>query len=480
MKTSQFFSSSMNGISRRDFIGQANCAALGSAALTSAALNLNLLGRISGAELPPENGEDDYKALVCVFLSGGNDSFNMVAPAEGDGYLEYASSRGDLSIPQSGEEGGLLPLDGQLPLPDGRQLGVHPSIPFLQELYNLEQVAIVANVGTLVEPTTLASFANGVARLPEGLFSHSDQMMQWQTSLPDQRSAATGWGGRMSDLLDELNTTTNVSMNVSGSGNNLFQTGVNTTTFALNANGSIQLTGGSSSSQAARRQAIDGILGAEYQNAFERAFARRKQGALRANVEYREAVELAPAIASPFSSNNALSLQLRNVARTISARNLLCKRRQTFFVELGGFDLHAKLGTGHTALLTLLNTALSEFKTALLELEVWDNVTTFTSSDFSRTLGTNGSGADHAWGGNHFVFGGGVDGGKVYGTYPSLALGSEIDTGRGRLIPSTSVDEYVSDLALWMGVSPSSLPLVLPNLSRFHAPATAPAMGYMK
>lgn len=467
-------------ISRRKFIGQANCATLGSAAVTSAALNLNLLGRLAGAELPGDGAGDDYKALVCVFLSGGNDSFNMVTPSEGEGYTEYATARGSVSLPQSGEENGLLPLKGNLPLPDGRGLGVHPSLPFLQGLYDSDQAAVIANVGTLVEPTTLATFENGVARLPAGLFSHSDQSMQWQTSLPDQRSAATGWGGRMSDLLDELNTVSNVSMNISGAGDNIFQTGVDSTSFALGSNGSIQLLGGSSSSQLARRRGMDGILAAEYQNAFERAFAGRKQKSIQANQEYRDAISLIPEITTQFSANNSLSTQLNNVAQTIAARNILGKRRQTFFVELGGFDLHGNLGTSHPALLTLLNNALSEFQATLIEMGVWNEVTTFTSSDFSRTLSTNGSGTDHAWGGNHFVMGGAVDGGKVYGTYPSLALGSELDTGRGRLIPTTSVDEYVSDLALWMGVSPSSLPLVLPNLSRFHAPATTPAIGYMK
>ena len=480
MNIAQRTSDSSENISRRSFIGQANCAALGSAAVTSAALNLSLLGRLSGAGLPSVSDGDDYKALVCVFLSGGNDSFNMIAPAEGDGYAEYIATRGSVGLPPSGAPGGLLPLDGTLPLPDGRGLGVHPSLPVLQELYNSGEAAIVANVGTLVEPTTLASFENGVARLPAGLFSHSDQSMQWQSSLPDQRAARTGWGGRMSDLLDELNSVSNVSMNISGAGGNLFQSGVNTTSFDLGVNGSVQLLGGTSPSAIVRREAIDGILAADYQNAFQRAFAARKQQSLIANEEYREAVERAPEINSPFSRGNSLSGQFRNVARTIAARDILGKRRQTFFVELGGFDLHGALGTGHPALLSILNDALSEFRAALLEMGVWNDVTTFTSSDFSRTLGTNGSGTDHAWGGNHFIMGGDVQGGQVYGTYPSLALESEIDTGRGRLIPSTSVDEYVSDLALWMGVSPSSLPLVLPNLSRFHSPATTPAVGYMK
>ncbi|MEJ6642528.1 MAG: DUF1501 domain-containing protein [Akkermansiaceae bacterium] len=477
MNRTHKFSRQPEQVTRRQFLDRSNKFVLGSATAASAILNLNLLSQLAGADLP--EAEDDYRALVCVHFAGGNDSFNMVAPCEGSGYEEYLESRGGIALPSSGEVDGLLPLDGVLVNGDGRKLGIHPSLPFLQAQYNSGKAAIVANVGTLVEPTTLANLQSGNFRVPLGLFSHSDQSMQWQTSLSDQRSAATGWGGRMADLLAGFNEPSNVSMNVSGAGDNIFQTGINTIAYAFSANGSVELSAWNSPSNAARRQAVEGILNAEYQNAFERAFAVRKKGAIQSNADYREAILVAPTVNSPFTRSNSLSAQLKIVAKTIAARKVLCKQRQTFFVQLDGFDLHGNLGTQHAILLGRVNQALSEFQVALVEMGVMDKVTTFTSSDFGRTLSSNGSGTDHAWGGNHLVFGGAVNGGQVYGTYPELALESSLDTGRGRLIPTTSVDEYVSDLALWMGVSKTNLPLVLPNLSRFHDPDLGPAMGYM-
>lgn len=284
----------------------------------------------------------------------------------------------------------------------------------------------------------------------------------------------------MSDLLQDLNEVSSVSMNISTAGENIFQTGGDTTSFAIGANGAIELTAWRSPSYANRRAAVESMLDLEYKNAFQRAFAERKQSAITANAAYKDALDGVTALETTFTSWNPLSVQFQNVAKTIGARQVLGKKRQTFFVLMPGYDLHGKLGTQHPALLATVDQALAEFQAALEELGVSGKVTTFTSSDFSRTLATNGSGTDHAWGGNHFVIGNAVEGGKVYGTYPELALESSIDTGRGRLIPSTSVDEYVSDLALWMGISKANLPMILPNLSRFHSPADGPAMGYMK
>ena len=461
--------------SRREFIGQANCAALGSAAVTASLLNLSLLGRVAAADIP---STEDYKALVCVFLSGGNDSFNMVAPGSGDGYQEYLTSRGEVGLPPIGDTSGLLALNGVVSETDDRQLGVHPNLPILRDLYNSGKAAIVANVGTLVQPTSLAAIQQGTASLPNGLFSHSDQAQQWQTSIPDNRKAATGWGGRMADLLRSENAASNVSMNISAHGENIFQTGGTSTPFAIGASGAIELSAWRQNWFRHRRLAVENILDQEYQNVLERALVSKKQKAISANADYVDALAAAPVLNSQFTASNPLSVELKNVARTIAARTQLGVKRQTFFVEMSGFDLHGGLDTQHPLLLDRLQIALSEFFAALDEMCLSEKVTTFTSSDFARTLSTNGSGTDHAWGGNHLVFGGAVNGGKVYGTYPELALESQLDTGRGRLIPTTSVDEYVSDLALWMGVSKTNLPLILPNLSRFHDPNMGPAMGY--
>lgn len=457
-------------LSRRRFLGEMSCAGVGTTSLLSSILNLRLVGDLAAAE-PPAN--DEYRALVCVFLAGGNDSFNMLTPVDETGYAQYAATRMDVALPQNR----FLPLGDNIP--DGRSLGLQDSMPGLHNLYAAGKAAFIANVGTLVEPTTLASFQNGVANLPHGLFSHSDQQMHWQSSLPDNPAPGTGWAGRMGDLLTELNGVGPVSMNLSLNGINLFQSGTSVAPFAVNTSGAVEMSFWNNGFYLPRRQAIESILAAQYQNAFERTFATMKRDAISANVAYKSALAAAPVIGSPFTSANPLSSQLKIVAQTISARGLLAKKRQTFFVYLGGWDMHSSIEANHPGLLSTVSTALTEFQAAIAELGLENQVTLFSASDFARTLVSNGNGTDHAWGGNQFVVGGAVNGGKVYGTYPELALGSSLDTGRGRLIPTTSVDEYFAELALWMGVSPSNLSLVFPNLTRFHAPADEPPLGFL-
>ena len=456
-------------ITRRGFLGRASCAAVGTASVLSSILNLRLVGSVAAAEAP---ADDEYRALVCVFLAGGNDSFNLLAPCSGDGHAEYLAARGGVALPQSG----LLPLAPALP--DGRVLGVSAAAPELHALYGAGTLAFVSNVGTLVEPTTLAGYQSGQAKLPLGLFSHADQQMHWQSSLPDTRSPASGWAGRMADLLRSLNDAGPVSMNVSVAGINLYQSGQATAALAVSDSGPAELSDWNLPGFLPRRQATESLLEAEYRNIYERTFASMKRQAIEASATFRQATAAAPAIAAPFTEANSLSRQLRRVARTISARQLLGKRRQTFFVLMGGWDLHAGMSS-HGALLQRVSQAVGEFQVAMAGMGLADQVTLFSSSDFGRTLSPNDDGTDHAWGGNHFVAGGAVNGGRVYGSYPALALGSSLDTGRGRLIPTTSVDEYFAELALWMGVSPSNLPLVLPNLSRFRDPLAGPPLGFL-
>ena len=422
-------------------------------------MNLKMTGQLAASE---GDAREDYRALVCLFLGGGNDSFNMLVPDDETGYAEYASSRGDLALARED----LLPLNPGT-LPDGRTLGVHPSLPVVRELYDGGKAAFVSNVGTLVEPTSLGQYQNQSVALPSGLFSHSDQAMHWQSSLPDDRSPLSGWGGRMGDLLKELNEVGGVSMNISLAGINLFQSGEDVTPFAIGTNGAIKLIHWNQSSWLPHRQAMEGVLAAEYANLFEQTFARMKREAISANLEFDEALSASADPVSEFSAGNPVSKQLKMVARTIAARSQLGACRQTFFVNMGGWDLHNDLDVSHPALLSTIDTAIGEFQAAMAELQIEDRVTLFTASDFARTLSSNGGGTDHAWGGNQIVVGGAVGSG-LYGTYPDLALGSVLDTGRGRLIPTTSVDEYFCDLALWMGVSPSSMGAVLPNLHRFH------------
>ena len=459
--------------SRRRFLGEASCASVGSISALSSILSLRMAGTLSADET---DSDDDYKALVCVFLAGGNDSFNMITPVSNDDYASYALARGSIALPSSD----FTPLPN--PLADGRQLGLHKNMADLHSLYSEGNAAFICNVGTLVEPTTVAGIQAGTAKLPLGLFSHSDQQSHWQSSLPETRSPSSGWGGRMSDLIEDLNGVSGVSMNVSIAGINLFQSGQSTAIFSKTQGAipGIINWNNPASTLVARREAVTDILEAEYGNVFERAFASRSLEAITSAEEYRVAVEAAPPASTPFSSANPLSLQLKDVAEAISVRKTLNKRRQTFFVTMGGWDHHSSLDP-HPSMLQQLSEAIGEFQAEMTEMGVSDQVTLFTASDFGRTLSPNGAGSDHAWGGNQFVVGGAVRGRQVYGQYPELALGSPLDSGRGRLIPTTSVDEYFSELALWMGVSKANLPLVLPNLGRFHVLESPVApVGFME
>ena len=450
---------------RRKFLGQASCAAVGTTALFNTILNLRMFNALAAP------GED-YRALVCLFLSGGIDSFNVLVPSGDAEYAEYAGVRGDLALPQAG----LLPIAPRTP--DGRSYGLHPGLAGLQTLFGQDQLAFVANVGTLVEPTTLDAYRRGSVALPLGLFSHSDQSMQWQSSIPDSRSAV-GWAGRMADVIQTGNCNANISMNISLSGTNVWQSGKVTSHYTITENGSEALWdyGGASRGAIVRTEAIDNLLALQYRHLFEKTFAARMRGAIDANVDFSNAIAALPPLTTQFS-DTSLSRKFRMIALTIAARQALCMKRQTFFVEAGGWDHHDEVLLNQEAMLPVINAALSEFHSALVELDVVGEVTTFTASDFGRTLSSNGRGSDHAWGGNHIVMGGAVRGGDIYGNFPALYSGNTLDTGRGRLIPTTSVDEYAAQLALWFGVPAADLDLILPNIRRFWTPGSiTPPLG---
>lgn len=459
-------------IKRRQFIGEASCASVGSIAALSSIFNLRLSGSLAAADNPLE---EDYKALVCVFLAGGNDSFNMLTPSSGEAYDDYASARGGLAL-----------VPGELSnfsetLPDGRQLALNSNMSELLGLYESEKAAFVANVGTLVEATTVAGVQDGSAKLPLGLFSHSDQQMHWQSGLPDSRFPSSGWGGRLAEIFVDLNGVSGVSMNISLAGVNLFQSSAATNVFSKAVGSVPELLNWNNplSAYMARRQAIESVLDAEYQNVFKKSFVAGTKEAIAAGKEYTDALASADPVASPFSPTNSISMQLKDVVESISARSGLNKKRQTFFVMAGGWDHHSSLDP-HPGMLAELSQAISEFQVAMGELGLENKVTLFTASDFGRTLSANGEGSDHGWGGNQIVVGGAVNGKKVYGDYPDLALGSSLDTGRGRFVPTTSVDEYFAELALWMGVSKSNLPLIFPNLNRFYDLSNeSPPLGLM-
>ena len=457
---------------RREFLGQASCAAVGSSSLFSTLFNLAMSGNMAASQL---DGSGDYKALVCLFLAGGNDSYNMLVPLEANEYGAYKSIRADLAL-----DGSTL-AKTPLPIADksGRAFGLHPSLEPLLDLYTNERLAFIANAGTLVRrDTTLEMYETGV-NLPLGLFSHADQIQQWQTSVPDGRGGK-GWVGKLADILQLDNASSQISMNISLSGANVMQTGNNVIPYTVTPDGSVSLAGynGTTALDVARTAGINNMLDYQYSNLFEETYIKKTKVALDASQTFASAIT-GQNVSTDFPPTS-LGRQLKMVARTIKSQAALGHRRQTFFVQYGGWDHHSEVLNSQATMLAVVAEAVKAFHDALVEIGMIDKVTLFQASDFGRTLTTNKQGSDHAWGGNYFVMGGGVKGGEVYGSYPNFQNLSDIDTGRGRLIPSVSVDEYSAELSRWLGVSGSQMPEVLPNIGRFWDPmsSTAP-IGFM-
>lgn len=469
----------MSHYNRRDFLSTLGlgCASVGATTLLSGITNMGLLNAAAAANAPvyTQNG---YKALVCILLSGGNDSYNMLMPRGTSEYAEYAAVRTNLKIPQEQ----LLPVN---PLnSDGKLYGLHPNMPNIQAMFDSGKMAFVANVGAMVAPTTLTTF-NADQNLPLGLFSHSDQRKHWQTSVPQDRNSL-GWGGRLADILYTNNANQNISMNLSLDGTNVFQRGNTIQEYAISAKsgGSIPLNGSTNNGfyQSLKRQTIDNLLDVNYQNILETAYANSLTGSKESSLEFSSAIasgiETNP-VTTVFGEDD-LSERLEMVAKTIAARDALGVTNQTFFVQLGGFDTHDNFLLEHGELMATLDTGLQSFYEALVELGVEDDVTTFTISDFSRKLVSNGNGSDHAWGGHALVMGGAVAGQKIYGQYPELYLGNSLDTGDGRLIPTISCDEYFAELALWFGASDADLDYIFPNIGNFWTPtAGSQPVGFM-
>ncbi len=448
-------------LSRRKFLRQACCAAVGSTGLLSALAQLRAIGAVAGdAAVSAGSG---YKALVCLFLSGGNDGNNLIIPSDASDYAAYAKNRGVLAVPQSQ----LLGI-GTKKYNDGRTYGLHPSLPEVQSLYNQGRIALLANVGTLVQPTTLAQYQAGVG-LPPQLYSHSDQQVQWQSSVPDQ-PFHSGWGGRVADAVNAMNSNQQISMSVSLDGANLFQVGNNVAQISVNPEGVSTLAGYQSAGNYGTRYTnLKAVLAQPQADLLGTAFGQAAAGTIAHSEVISAALAGAPTLQTVFPSSDSAT-QLPMVARMISAAPALGLTRQVFFCQLYGWDLHASQVATHGPLLAEISAALSAFDQATAELGVRDAVTTFTASDFGRTYNSNGDGTDHGWGSHHLIMGGAVNGGDIYGAMPSLALGGDDDTGRGRWLPSTSVDEYAATLATWFGVSASNLATVLPNLGRFGTP----------
>ncbi|HMA11415.1 MAG TPA: DUF1501 domain-containing protein [Steroidobacteraceae bacterium] len=437
-------------------------------------------GRTAGtvhAQSVGVGGFNDYKALVCVFLAGGNDCWNMVVPTSTAEYNAYSQSRGGdagvgsgLAIPQAS----LLPLSLQGGNLNGVTFGMHPSMTAMQGLFNAAHAAVVANVGPLVRPTTKQQYQTPGWDLPPQLFSHNDQQDQWH-SLRGRQLLKTGWGGRVADALLAQTGAQQLPLAVSLAGQTLFEAGTSARPYVMGTNGATNFAGfGASGVALGRRQAfqavVDAALASTTNTVYERAYATVQQRA----VLYADRVNTALAAARSFTALpdsgvtlSSLATQLRTVAKMISVRSQLAMSRQIFFVQIGGFDTHDDLVTLQPGLLGDVSNSIKAFYDALVEMGMDTAVTLFTHSDFGRTLTSNGDGSDHAWGGLQLVVGGAVRGASIYGDYPLLEIGSAQDVGGGRFIPTTSADQYAATLATWFGVADADLPQVAPSLANF-------------
>lgn len=475
--------------SRRHFIGQC-CAAVGYTGMASTLASLRATAAAasipSGSTTPPRGAAvaSDYRALVCIFLNGGNDSSNLLIPYDTAGYSDYAKARTLLALPQSN----LLPLTPRTS--DGRSFALHPSVGELRSLFTSGKLALLSNVGTLAYPTTKAQYTTNAVPLPPQLFSHNDQQVQWQSSVPDQ-AFKTGWGGRTADLLNSLNSNPQVSMSMSLDGFNNFQVANTVTQLAVQRSSGAGSKGGpiawaaagNSATATARFQAQKDLFNAQQTNLFAAAFGALTADAIGDSDLLTSALAASPTFTTTFPVST-LANQLKTIAYLISISSTLNLKRQVFFARLGGWDTHADQvdGTGaaaitgaHADLLAQVSQAMNAFYNATVEMGIANQVTTFTASDFGRTFTSNGAGSDHGWGGHQMVLGGAVRGGDIYGKMPSPQIDGPDDTGRGRWIPTTSVDEYSATLARWFGVSDTNLPIAFPNIGRF----AKPNLGFM-
>jgi uncharacterized protein (DUF1501 family) len=418
----------------------------------------------------------DYKALVCIFMFGGNDSYNMVIPRSDAEYAVYLNSRQNMAIAQDQ----LLPVS---PLTsDGTQYGLHPAMSGVKTLFDEGRAAIINNIGPLVMPTTKNDFFSGSAVLPPQLFSHNDQQDQWHT-LKGTAVSNTGWAGRIADLLRVNVANQRLATNLSLFGNSLFQSAHETVAYVMGNGGPLAFTGFATpedledpdltDEQRAlirllieQRNAFERNINAPYHSVYERGFAEIQQRALQTVGLVENALAQAPVLGTEFPQSQ-LGTQLQTVARMIAVHDVLEMERQIFFVAAGGFDTHDDQAALQPGLLGGISDAVLAFYRALEELAVQDRVTTFTQSDFARTLSSNGDGTDHAWGGIQMVVGEPVLGREMYGTYPDLALGSNDDVGGGRMIPTTSADQYAATLARWFGVDEADIATVAPNIGNF-------------
>jgi uncharacterized protein (DUF1501 family) len=445
------------------------------------ALNLAAMGEAAAFSTT------DYKALVCVFLYGGNDYANTVVAYDDPSYNAYSLIRGGAAgqgaggIALSKASLGATLLSPTQALPNGRQYALHPAMTGLASLFNAGKAAVQLNVGPLVLPLTRAQYASADRKtwpLPPKLFSHNDQQSLWQSSSPE--GSTVGWGGHLGDLALSGNANSLFTC-MSVTSNAVFLSGDTALQYQVSSGGAVAINGVKNNvyGSSAVKSALVSLVQQGRSHALEDAYNRVTVRAIGAEAQISAALA-GVSLSTVFPAGNALADQLKMVARLIAARSALGAKRQVFMVSLGGFDLHDRLIAQHPVVLGQVSEALSAFYAATEELELADRVTAFTASDFGRTLASNGAGSDHGWGSHHLVLGGAVKGRAFYGTAPPLSIGNssaaedQWHVGQGRLLPSTSVDQYVATLAQWFGVADSELSAILPNLRHFGAAAGRP------
>jgi len=437
-------------INRRDFIKLSAMASL--AVLTPFTQELNAKNI--------NNVEDDYKAMVCIMLSGGNDSFNMLVPTNRSSYEHYKKSRSNLALDKN--ELHHINFEDE----EKQTFGLHPSMEKSSKLFNNKKLSFIANIGPLVKPTNKKEYFENAVNLPLGLMSHADQLRHWLTSIPNKR-VDFGIGGQVADMVQIENENQEIPMNISLAGSNQFQWGKKSKEYSITKNGSVGLNINE------KRNTLDEVLyknfnnmlNRNYENEFKQTYMDILREAQNNHANFRKATE--DTILKTNFSKSDLSQNLQMVAKTIASSKRLGMKRQTFYVLYHGWDHHDELLKNHEKMLKILDDALDEFNSALEEIDASNNVLTFTTSDFGRSLTSNGNGTDHAWGGNSIIMGTAINGGKIFGEYPSLELESDLDIGGGVLIPTTSTDQMYAKILKWYGLKDKSILRILPNFKNF-------------
>ena len=464
---------------RREFLRNTLCSTLACSTGTAFLTQMGMVNAALAQSCPSYPPVSDYKALVCIFLLGGNDSYNLLIPRDTSRYNTYIASRGHQDAGGVGiESADLVPITEKSPLVSGQTYGLHPSAPELASLFNAGELAFVVNTGTLVQPTNKTQYNTAGYPVPPQLFSHADQQGQWQYGQPAQ-NGTVGWGGLIADRLSVLNPGMTIPMSLSLGGQNRFQAGQNVQPYTVTSNGPAQLQNYNGTAGTTRLNALMDLLNQSYADPLSRTYAKTLSNSIDWYNTLSGALAGAADVSSyfPAPGSNPVADSLQEIAKIISVQSTLGAKRQIFFLSFGSFDTHdgqLDVNTGQPFLFSTISQAVSAFYNATKGIGMDKSVTTFTLSEFARTLNSNGDGTDHAWGGIQFAVGGSVKGQTIYGApcasggiFPNQALDGPDCLARGQMIPSVSVDQYSATLAKWLGVNSCDIDTIFPFVHSF-------------